>query len=56
MSKTKMPLAKAQKIAENVKSFLEPYCQRVEIAGSVRREKTEVGDIEIVVIPQLCCY
>ena len=33
------------------KSRLLPYCERVEIAGSVRRKKTEVHDIEIVVVP-----
>jgi len=50
--KSKIPLAEAQKIAQKVKEFLEPYCERIEIAGSVRREKPEVGDIEIVVIPR----
>ncbi|MBE3038289.1 MAG: hypothetical protein IMZ62_05710, partial [Chloroflexi bacterium] len=28
-----------------------PYCKRIEIAGSIRRGKPEVGDIEIVALP-----
>jgi len=32
--------------------MLEPHCDRIEIAGSIRREKPEVKDIEIVAIPK----
>jgi DNA polymerase/3'-5' exonuclease PolX len=32
---------------------IDPYVTRFQIAGSVRREKAEVGDIEIVAIPKL---
>ena len=39
-------------IAEKVKSLLAPHCERVEIAGSIRRRKPEVKDIEIVAIPK----
>jgi len=39
-------------IAERVKSELTPYCERLEIAGSIRRKKSEVKDIEIVAIPK----
>lgn len=31
---------------------LEPYCERIEIAGSVRRGKPNPGDIELVAIPK----
>ena len=31
---------------------LKPHCERIEIAGSVRRKKAEVGDIELVIIPK----
>jgi DNA polymerase/3'-5' exonuclease PolX len=41
----------AFEIAERNVAQLSPWCDRIEIAGSVRREKTEVGDIEIVCIP-----
>ncbi len=39
--------------AETVKSTLTPYCGRIEIAGSIRRKKPEVGDIEIVAVPKI---
>lgn len=39
-------------IAERVKAELEPHCERIEIAGSIRRKKAEVKDIEIVAIPK----
>ncbi len=42
----------AQEIAEKLKAELEPHCERIEIAGSIRREKETIGDIEIVAIPK----
>ena len=42
----------ACRIAEGVASILEPECERIAIAGSIRRGKPEVKDIEIVVIPK----
>jgi len=45
-------LAKAEAIALKVLEQLKPYCIRAEIAGSIRRKKSEVGDIEIVAIPK----
>lgn len=50
--KIKYPLTYIEPIAEDVKRELEPFCTRVEIAGSIRRRRSEVGDIEIVVIPK----
>jgi DNA polymerase/3'-5' exonuclease PolX len=47
-----MLIVQATAIAERVKAELAPYCERIEIAGSVRRRKSEVKDIEIVAIPQ----
>lgn len=47
-----MDLQTAKIIAENVKSALAPHCERIEIAGSIRREKPQVKDIEIVCIPK----
>ena len=42
----------AKPIADAVLELLKPHCIRCEIAGSIRREKNEVGDIEIVAIPK----
>jgi DNA polymerase (family 10) len=47
-----MQLAEAQKIAEELKSLLAPECQCIEIAGSIRRRKPFVNDIELLVIPK----
>lgn len=47
-----MKLAEAKAIAENILKQLEPHCERIAIAGSIRREKPEVKDIEIVAIPK----
>ena len=47
-----MQLQAAKKIALKYLELLKPYCERIEIAGSIRREKPEVGDIELVCIPK----
>jgi len=39
----------AKKVAEEVVELLKPYCGKIAIAGSVRRGKTVVGDIDIIV-------
>lgn len=43
----------ALKVAESLVSHLGPACTRIEIAGSVRRRKPEVKDIELVCVPDL---
>ncbi|GIV65253.1 MAG: hypothetical protein AB1457_17570 [Chloroflexota bacterium] len=50
--KNKVPLEFAEQIAYKYAEKLLPYCDRLEIAGSIRRRKAEVGDIEIVVLPK----
>lgn len=45
-----MELAKAYKIAERIVTLIRPACVRAEIAGSIRRQKSIVKDIEIVAI------
>ncbi|WP_298266060.1 hypothetical protein [uncultured Lutibacter sp.] len=47
-----MKYEKAIIIAEKIKKQLAPHCERIEIAGSIRRKKPNVGDIEIVAIPK----
>lgn len=49
--KNKIPWANAYSLAERIASLIEPACQRVEIAGSLRRRIDRVGDIEIVCVP-----
>jgi DNA polymerase/3'-5' exonuclease PolX len=43
----------ALSIAELLVDLFAPACKRIEVAGSVRRMKPEVGDIEIVAVPDL---
>ena len=50
--KIKLSLTQAKMLAEKIRAELAPGCQRVEIAGSIRRQKQTVGDIEIVAIPK----
>ncbi len=47
-----MQLERAREIADRVVALLAPHCDRIEIAGSIRRRKAEVGDIEVVAIPR----
>lgn len=46
-----MRLEKAGKIAQEVVALLEPYCHKIEVAGSIRRKKPEPRDIDIVALP-----
>ncbi len=46
-----MELEVAQKIAADVVERLSPYCQKLEVAGSIRRQKPLPHDIDIVLIP-----
>ncbi len=51
-SKPKWKLEEAKAIALRVCERIAPACERVEVAGSIRRGKPQVGDIELVVIPR----
>lgn len=44
-------LERAQKIADEVIKRLSPYCSKIEVAGSIRRQKATVKDIDLVLIP-----
>jgi DNA polymerase/3'-5' exonuclease PolX len=39
-------------LAQKVCTALQPYCERIEIAGSIRRGKAEVHDVDVVAIPK----
>jgi DNA polymerase/3'-5' exonuclease PolX len=39
--------------AEALLHDLGPYCERIEVAGSLRRKTEDVGDVEIVCIPKV---
>lgn len=48
----KFALSFARQIAEALQTELAQYCDHIEIGGSIRRKKEEVGDIELVCIPK----
>jgi DNA polymerase (family 10) len=50
--KNPIPLAKAERYANQIAEALQPFCTRLEIAGSIRRQKPWVGDIDIVAEPR----
>lgn len=47
-----LQLSHAQGIAQELINILNPFCDKIEIAGSVRRKKNIVKDIELVIIPK----
>jgi DNA polymerase/3'-5' exonuclease PolX len=52
-AKQKYPYALAAGVANEIQSALAPFCEpgRCMVAGSMRRKKDEVGDIEILFVP-----
>lgn len=46
----KRPFVMMNEIAKKMADSLAPCCKRIMVAGSIRREKAEIGDIEIVAI------
>ncbi len=52
--KQRWPLAEADSVADDLRYALAlSTCERVAVAGSIRRRKSEVGDIEILFIPKM---
>jgi DNA polymerase/3'-5' exonuclease PolX len=47
----KYPRADALQVAESLLELLKGACDRIEIKGSIHREKPLVGDIELLLIP-----
>jgi DNA polymerase/3'-5' exonuclease PolX len=48
----KVPLSEARGISQKIIRALEPFTNRLEVAGSIRRRRTWVRDIEIVAEPE----
>jgi len=51
MAKTPMTLSYADELTKIITNALRPHCQRIAVAGSVRRRRPTVNDIDLVVIP-----
>lgn len=48
----RFPLEQAARIAAGLLKTLSPACTRIEVAGSIRRRKPDVKDVELVAIPR----
>ena len=51
--KQRWPLALAEITGQSLIKLLEPSCERIELAGSIRRGRPGVGDIELLCVPRL---
>lgn len=46
------PYYQAINVANELLAMLEPACEKIMVAGSLRRKKDDVGDIELLCIPR----
>lgn len=54
--KNKVEFGLASEIAKRLIARFAPHCERVEVAGSLRRRSDVVGDIEIIAVPSAGLY
>ncbi len=50
-TKLRIRLSVAERLAHDLVDLCRPFCERIEVAGSIRRCQPTVGDIELVAIP-----
>lgn len=48
----RMPLYEAIPIADDLESRIAPFCERIAVAGSIRRQAHDIGDIQLLAISQ----
>jgi len=51
---TQLELAKAQKLTLQIEGIVKPLCDKLEIVGSIRRQKPFVGDVDFVAVATDC--
>lgn len=52
-TKQSITYTRAESVAADIMALLWPFCERLEVAGSIRRRKHLVSDIELVVEPHI---
>ncbi|MGD0449998.1 MAG: hypothetical protein ABSA79_02940 [Candidatus Bathyarchaeia archaeon] len=52
----RLELANAQILAKQVETTIKPLCNRLEVVGSIRRQKSIVGDVDFVVVATDSCW
>lgn len=52
-TKTRYPLGQAEAVGQELVAALGPSCERIEIAGSIRRRRPDVGDVELLCISRV---
>lgn len=50
--KQPLALSRAMVVADGLVARFAPYCERLAVAGSLRRQESTVGDLELVAIPR----
>jgi DNA polymerase (family 10) len=50
---TRLPQAEARRLADELIALLRGSCERLEVAGSLRRGAATIGDLELVAVPLL---
>jgi hypothetical protein len=50
--KPRYPAALALEVARELCAALKPHCEKLIVAGSLRRRKKDVGDLEILFLPK----
>jgi DNA polymerase/3'-5' exonuclease PolX len=53
MTKTRFPRAIGLAVAKEICQALQLYTERLEVAGSLRRRKADVGDVELLFVPRM---
>jgi DNA polymerase/3'-5' exonuclease PolX len=48
----RVPLVEARQVADELVARLAPSCERITVAGSIRRGRPDVGDVELVAVPR----
>lgn len=51
--KERIELEEARRVAWRVQALIEGACLRLEVAGSIRRQRPDVGDVELVAVPRM---